>query len=89
MNIPRRTRIKVRGRLGGRLASLFEGMTLVQHSDGSELVGQVADQAHLHGLLSRIRDLGLDLESVTVEDSEPPRPGPIVVTRSRRATSGR
>jgi hypothetical protein len=89
MNTPRRTRIKVRGRLGGRLASLFEGMTLVQRSDGSELVGHVADQAHLHGLLSRIRDLGLDLESVTLEDSELPDPGPNVVTGSRRGPSRR
>jgi hypothetical protein len=41
-------------------------MTLVQCTGVTELVGEVADQAQLHGLLSRIRDLGLELESLTV-----------------------
>ena len=72
MNTRRCIRIKVRGRLSERLATLFEGMTLVDGSEGSELVGEIADQAQLHGLLSRIRDLGLELESVTPED-RPPR----------------
>jgi hypothetical protein len=35
------------------------------------LAGQVLDQAQLHGLLARIRDLGLILESVTVVDAGP------------------
>ena len=39
----------------------------------TELVGEVADQAQLHGLLTRIRDLGLELESVIVD---PPDTGP-------------
>ena len=72
MNTRRCIRIKVRGRLSERLASLFEGMTLMDGDEGSELVGEIADQAQLHGLLSRIRDLGLELESVTPED-RPPR----------------
>jgi hypothetical protein len=58
--------IKVRGRLSHRLAAAFEGMTLVPCTGATELVGDIADQAQLHGLLSRIRDLGLELESVTV-----------------------
>ena len=72
MNSRRCIRIKVRGRLSERLATLFEGMTLADGDEGSELVGEIADQAQLHGLLSRIRDLGLELESVTPED-RPPR----------------
>jgi hypothetical protein len=68
MNTSRRVRIKVRGRLSDRLATFFEGMALVQRAGGSELVGEIADQAQLHGLLSRIRDLGLELDSVVTDE---------------------
>jgi hypothetical protein len=61
-------RIRVRSRLGGRLAGAFEGLTLVHEDGGTELTGALRDQAHLHGLLAQIRDLGLDLESVSVVD---------------------
>ena len=54
------------GRLSDHFATAFDGMTLVPRSGATELVGTVADQAQLHGLLTRIRDLGLDLESVSV-----------------------
>lgn len=73
MNTTRTVRIKVGGRLSRRLAAVFEGMTLVDCGDGSELVGEVSDQAQLHGLLARIRDLGIDLESVTTSASRAPR----------------
>jgi hypothetical protein len=66
MKTTRSVRIKVRGRLSSRLAAAFDGMTLVRRTGATELVGEIADQAQLHGLLSRIRDLGLELESVTV-----------------------
>ncbi len=68
MDTTRRIRIRVRGRLSDRLGALFEGMTLVHGVDGSELVGEVADQAQLHGLLARFRDLGIELESITTSD---------------------
>ncbi len=63
-----RVRITVRGRLSPRLAVHRRGHT--------DLVGEIADQAQLHGLLSRIRDLGLELEHVTVlpEPQQPPSP---------------
>src|SRR5262249_47467713 len=67
-------RIRVRGRLRERLATAFDGMTLVRRSGATELVGEVVDQAQLHGLLTRIRDLGLELESVTVEAANPAAP---------------
>jgi hypothetical protein len=41
-------------------------MALIPRGDRTELVGEIADQAQLHGLLTRIRDLGLDLEGVSL-----------------------
>jgi hypothetical protein len=69
-------RIKVRGRVSNRLAAAFDGMTLVRSTGATELVGEIADQAQLHGLLSRIRDLGLDLESVTTAGPKQAREEP-------------
>ena len=70
-----RVRISVRGKLSDRLATAFEGMALVRRHGHTELVGEVVDQAHLHGLLARIRDLGLELERVVTEKTET-RPDP-------------
>ena len=61
-----RVRITVRGRLSRRLASAFEGMAPRHRRGHTDIVGEIADQAQLYGLLSRIRDLGLELENVTV-----------------------
>lgn len=72
MNTARSVRIRIRGRLSERLASAFEGMTLVPGTTGSELVGAVVDQAQLHGVLARIRDLGLELESLTTGECAEP-----------------
>jgi hypothetical protein len=63
---PSRVRITVGGTLSDRLATAFEGMTLVQQGGDTRLDGEIADQAQLHGLLARIRDLGLELEQLTV-----------------------
>jgi len=58
--------IRLRGRLDQRWASWFDGMTVSTDADGTTLIrGPVADQAALHGLLARLRDLGLPLLSVT------------------------
>jgi hypothetical protein len=86
MNTRQCVRIKVRGQLSDRLATIFEGMTLVHRADGSELVGEIADQAQLHGILSRIRDLGLELESVMTDrqDDAACRRGQARVTASAR-----
>ncbi len=57
--------IRLQGRLDPRWAAWFEGMTLTDHTDGTTVIhGLVADQAALHGLLQRLRDLGLPLLSV-------------------------
>jgi hypothetical protein len=63
-------RIRVRGRPSERLAAAFDGLRLVRRSGATELVGEVVDQTQLYGLLARIRDLGLELESVSVIDQE-------------------
>jgi hypothetical protein len=58
--------IHLRGRLDQRWASWFDGMTVSTDADGTTVIrGQVMDQAALHGLLARLRDLGLPLLSVT------------------------
>jgi hypothetical protein len=67
---PASYRIEVGGHLNIRKATWFEGLTLTNdyHDDGTPvtvITGEVADQAMLHGLLTRIRDLGLPLLSVT------------------------
>ena len=72
MNTSHRIRIRLRDRLTDRLGTYFEGMTLVHRPVGSELVGEIADQAQLHSLLCRIRDLGLELDSVTTEEQVAP-----------------
>ncbi len=60
-------------RLGARSASGFEGFELVEiPGDGMLLRGDIADQAALHGVLARIRDLGIPLVAVTLVESHPP-----------------
>jgi hypothetical protein len=78
----RTVRITVSGELSERLAPAFEGMTLVHRTGATELVGSVVDQAQLHGVLGRIRDLGLDLESVSVSQEQPAAP-PSAARRKR------
>ena len=57
--------IRLGGRLDDRWAAWFDGMTLTREGDGTtRLHGPVADQAALHGLLGRVRDLGLPLLAV-------------------------
>ena len=57
--------IRLKGHLDSRWADWFEGMRLIRANDGTTvLCGPVADQAVLHGLLRKVRDLGLPLVSV-------------------------
>jgi len=70
-----RVRITVRGRLSPRLAGAFEGMAPRYRRGHTDLTGEIADQAQLHGLLRRVRDLGLELENVSVRPL-PDNPSP-------------
>ena len=57
--------IRVKGRLGRRWTDWFAGLTITPADNGDTLLtGPVVDQAALHGLLRRVRDLGLPLLSV-------------------------
>ena len=57
--------IRVRGHLDVRWADRFEGMSFALESDGTTVIrGPVIDQAALHGMLRRVRDLGLPLIAV-------------------------
>ena len=69
-----RYEIRLRGRLDPRWATWFDGMTLTTADDGTTaLRGPVTDQAALHGLLQKVRDLGVPLLSVTSLDADQPR----------------
>lgn len=54
----------INGNLDNRWASWFEGLELLYHGSNTILRGPVVDQAALHGLLAKFRDLGLTLLSM-------------------------
>ncbi len=83
--------IRLKGRLDSGWADWLGGMSLTHTSDGTTVVaGPVADQAALHGLLQKLRDMGVTLISVNESDSElpltlsDPRSEPISTTDSPR-----
>ena len=58
--------IRIEGHLSRQWADWFEGLTITLEEDGDTLlIGPVADQAALHGLLRKVRDLGMPLVSVS------------------------
>ena len=73
---PGRYEIRLKGHLDSRWTAWFDGLTLTQDSDGTTIIhGLVTDQAVLHGLLQKVRDLGLPLVSVIqVEPDQPNSP---------------
>jgi hypothetical protein len=58
----------IRGEIGDRFALLFDGMRLERAAGRTVITGPVRDQAHLHGLIGRIEELGLELVSVNPVD---------------------
>ena len=67
-----RYEIRLKGHLDTRWADWFDGLPLTRCSDGTTAIrGLVVDQSALHGLLQRVRDLGLPLISVTRVESDP------------------
>jgi len=64
--------IRLKGHLDSQWTDWFEGLTITLEEDGNTLLtGPVIDQAALHGLLKKVRDLGMPLVSVS-----PVEPGP-------------
>ena len=68
-----RYEIRIKGHLHARWADWFDGLRLTNGSDGTTIIsGPVLDQAALHGLLQKVRDIGLPLVSVTQVDPDQP-----------------
>jgi hypothetical protein len=69
--------IRIKGHLDNQWTEWFDGLTITLEENGETLLtGPVMDQAALHGLLKKVRDLGMPLLSingVAAEDSNRPR----------------
>ena len=63
--------IRVKGHLDARWTAWFGGLTLTNENDGTTRIhGPVVDQAALHGVLQKLRDIGMPLISVTQVDRQ-------------------
>ena len=68
-NQPAFYRIRIKGHLGRQWLEWFEGLTITMEEDGNTLLqGPLIDQAALHGILKKVRDLGMPLLSVNSVD---------------------
>ena len=66
-----RYEIRLRGHLDARWAAWFDGLNLTHEGDGTTVIrGAVADQAAMHGLLQKVRDIGLPLVSVVYVEAD-------------------
>ena len=64
-----RCEIRVRGHLDGTWSAWFDGLAITPTPDGGTLLtADLADQAALHGVLIKVRDLGLPLLAVTCDE---------------------
>lgn len=69
--------IRVDGHLGSRWAAWFEGLDLTAEDDGTTVLrGPVVDQSALHGLLQKLRDLGIPLVSLSERSDDKPSESP-------------
>ena len=63
-----RLEIKVKGKLDESWAEWFEGMDIINEGEFTILSGEKKDDAFVHGILNKIRDLNLELVSVRTYD---------------------
>ena len=70
MNVPERYEIRVGGHLSDNWAARFEGLTMRHEPEGQTVLSGKLDQAALHGVLVKIRDLGLKLISLNPASKE-------------------
>jgi hypothetical protein len=71
-DIPR-YEFRVKGHLGSRWTAWFDGLSLTALDDGTTVIsGPVVDQAALHGLLHKLRDVGIPLVSLTLLPPDAP-----------------
>ena len=72
-----RYEIRLAGHLDAHWAAWFDGLAVTHEGDGTTVIsGQIADQSALHGVLQRVRDLGLPLVSVIrIEPDQPKTAG--------------
>ena len=67
--------IRVNGHLDGQWSEWFDGLEIINSENGvAVLSGEIVDQAALHGVLAKVRDLGLPLISVTSVDPDQQAP---------------
>lgn len=64
MNAPEMYEIRVTGHLSANWASRFEGLSMCHDPKGETVLSGLLDQAALHGVLMKIRDMGLNLNAV-------------------------
>jgi hypothetical protein len=73
---PANYELRIEGHLDQHWSARFGGLTLTREDDGTTtLRGAVTDQAELHGLLAKVRDLGATLISVKTIDAQDRRHG--------------
>jgi hypothetical protein len=85
---PGRYEIRLKGHLDNRWADWFDGLTITREDNGeTRLQGLVVDQAALHGVLRKVRDLGLPLIAVSqVDHKQANRPDGNADTDHNRST---
>jgi hypothetical protein len=65
--------VRIAGHLAARWSAWFEGLSITAEPDGTTAIrGPVVDQAALHGLIQKVRDVGIPLISLTPVPPEPP-----------------